>query len=232
MRKPRLLDLFCGAGGCSVGYARAGFEVWGVDLHPQPNYPFDFMRADAIRYLRLLLDDDMAAGTSLDCIDAIHASPPCQGYSQSRHVVSTRGKVYPQLLEETRRLLERTGKPWVIENVPGAPMGGCELCGTMFGLPVRRHRLFEASFLLMAPAGGCRHSAADVGVYAGKVTRLGTRATAYTASSGRTHYRPKTAGLGVGADAMGIDWMTRYELSQAIPPAYTEYVGRQLLAAL
>jgi DNA (cytosine-5)-methyltransferase 1 len=217
--KPRLLDLFCGAGGCAVGYARAGFEVVGVDHVKQPRYPFEFVQGDALEYLA-------AHGPEFD---AIHASPPCQGYSQTRFVVSTKGKDYPQLLGKTRSAMEATGLPWVIENVPGAPMGGVELCGTMFGLGVRRHRLFEASFLLVGPAVGCTHRGSDLGVYAGKVTRLGTKAAAYVASSGRTHYRPQLASRPEGAEAMGIGWMNPAELSQAIPPAYTEFVGRQLI---
>lgn len=217
----RLLDLFCGAGGCSVGYHRAGFtEIVGVDIKPQPRYPFAFVQGDALEYLA-------AHGHEFD---AIHASPPCQGYSQTRFVVSTRGKQYPMLLADTHAALEATGRPWVIENVSGSPLYGAELCGSMFGLAVRRHRIFDASFMLMAPAGRCRHKATDYGVYAGKVTKLGTHGVAYTASSGRTHYRPEMAEKSHAAEAMGIDWMTLKELSQAIPPAYTAFVGTQLLA--
>ena len=220
--RPRLLDLFCGAGGCAVGYHRAGFDVVGVDIAPQPRYPFEFVQADALEYLA-------AHGRKFD---AIHASPPCQGYSQTRFVVSTRGRQYPMLLQDTFDALESTGRPWIIENVSGSPLRGAMLCGTMFGLVVRRHRVFEGSFTLMCPGQVCRHRITDYGVYAGKVTKLGTRAVAYTASTGRTHYRPERAQAGHAAEAMGIDWMNLKELCQAIPPAYTEFVGRQLINAL
>jgi DNA (cytosine-5)-methyltransferase 1 len=217
--RPRLLDLFCGAGGCSVGYHRAGFDVVGVDNRPQPRYPFPFVQADALEHLA-------AHGREYD---AVHASPPCQGYSQARFVVSTRGREYPMLLKDTFDALERNARPWMIENVGGSPLYGIQLCGTMFGLAVRRHRVFEAPFMLLAPADECRHRVTDYGVYAGKVTKLGTKMVAYTASTGRTHYRPEQAQAEHAAEAMGIDWMTLKELCQAIPPAYTEYVGRQLL---
>lgn len=220
--RPRLLDLFCGAGGCSVGYHRAGFDVVGVDVKPQPRYPFAFVQGDALDYLR-------EHGREFD---AIHASPPCQGYSQARFVVSTKGKEYPMLLDDTHALLTAVGRPWIIENVIGSPLTGATLCGTMFGLDVRRHRVFEGSFMLMAPGESCRHRVTDYGVYAGKVTKLGTRAVAYTASTGRTHYRPELAQAAHAAEAMGIDWMTLKELSQAIPPAYTAFLGAQLLAAV
>lgn len=222
MGRPRLLDLFCGAGGCAAGYHRAGFDVVGVDHLPQPRYPFEFVQADALEYLA-------AHGGEFE---AVHASPPCQGYSQTRFVVSTRGRAYPMLLQDTFDALERTGRPWVIENVSGSPLRGIRLCGTMFGLAVRRHRVFEASFMLMEPANKCRHQVTDYGVYAGKVTRLGTRGVAYTASSGRTHYRPEQAQAGHASEAMGIGWMNLKELCQAIPPAFTEFIGRQLLRVL
>ena len=241
MTRPRLLDLFCGAGGCAVGYHRAGFDVLGIDINPQPNYPFEFHKAGALEFLKCLREADeigdrlgalnATGGLCLSDFAAIHASPPCQGYSQTKYVISTKGKQYPDLLGQTRRALGAVGLPWVIENVPGAPMSGGVLCGTMFGLKVRRHRLFETSFPLSVPTSGCHHGS-DFGVYAGKVTRIGTRAASYVASSGRTHYRPQTASINDGREAMGIDWMDRHELSQAIPPAYTEFVGRQLIEQL
>jgi DNA (cytosine-5)-methyltransferase 1 len=219
--RPRLLDLFCGAGGCAVGYHRAGFEVVGADIAPQPRYPFEFHQADALEFLA-------AHGRELD---AIHASPPCQAFSQARFTPGSQGKEYPRLLDDTLSLLAEIGRPWVVENVEGSPLSGVVLCGTMFGLRVRRHRVFAASFWTLAP-GPCRHRASDLGVYAGKVTRLGTRAAAYVASTGRTHYRPRLASLADGREAMGIDWMTRDELAQAIPPAYTEWVGGRLMASI
>lgn len=243
-RKPRLLDLFCGAGGCSMGYSRAGFDVVGVDIAAQPNYPFEFVRADALAFLRNLAeseailggigyaaeDGEGASGTlglALSDFEVVHASPPCQCYSRCKRIGNAR-EGHQDMLDATRELLVQTGKPWVIENVPGAPLDGVLLCGTMFGLAVRRHRLFECSGMLLAPGQGCRHTRDDLGVYAGKVTRLGSRAAAYLDSQGRTHYRPQLASLADGQAAMGIQWMDRHELVQAIPPAYTEWIGRQL----
>ena len=142
--KPRLLDLFCGAGGCSVGYYRAGFEVVGVDIVPQPNYPFEFYQADALGF-------DFDPGW----FHAVHASPPCQAYSSLRGFTTTE---YPQLIEYVRELLIQTGLPYVIENVVGAPLiNPIRLCGSSFGLKVWRHRLFETSFQipLLPP---CSHS--------------------------------------------------------------------------
>jgi hypothetical protein len=131
----RLLDLFSGAGGAAVGYARAGFEVVGVDIEPQPNYPFEFHQADALEFCREHGHE----------FDAIHASPPCQAYTPLRAV---HGKDYPDMLAATREALEATGLPWVIENVPGAPINsGIFLCGTMFDLRVYRHRWFETPFM-------------------------------------------------------------------------------------
>jgi len=223
MARPRLLDLFCGAGGCAVGYHRAGFDVVGVDVEPQPRYPFAWFQQDALEALRNIGQD----------FDAIHASPPCQRYSKARHCPGSVGREYADLLPTTLMALEACGKPWVVENVPGAPLPwSIELCGTQFGLRLRRHRLFCASFFLFSPAEPCRHQDGDLTVFGQCVQVTGSRGVAYVASSGRTHYRPIRMPLEVGGVAMGIDWMTRRELSQAIPPAYTEWVGRQLLAAL
>jgi DNA (cytosine-5)-methyltransferase 1 len=238
--RPRLLDLFCGAGGCAVGYHRAGFNVTGVDLAPQPRYPFDFFRAGALEFLRCLVEADSndpdalnaTGGLCLSDFAAVHASPPCQAYSKARFTPGAAGKNYPSFLARTRRSLEGCGLPWVIENVEGSPLRGILLCGSMFGLPLRRHRIFEASFLLLAPPRPCRHSEGDLGVYGGKITRLGTRAAPYLASSGRTHYRPELATRAEGQRAMGIDWMSSDELSEAMPPAYTQWVGRQLRLVL
>ncbi len=210
--RPTLLDLFSGEGGCSVGYHRAGFEVTGVDNRPMPAYPHPdrFVQADALEY----------AAEHGHRFDAVAASPPCQRYSWSSAKHRNAGKEYPDLLGPTRAVLESLGKPWVIENVTGAPVdGGIVLCGKMFGLRVYRHRHFEASFLLMQPPHP-KHTARCAGV--GCVPKDGE----YITVAG--HYgRQATA-----AAAMGIGWMTRAGLSQAIPPAYTEYVGRQLLAVV
>src|SRR5713226_9004155 len=142
MNKPRLLDLFCGAGGAAAGYARAGFEVVGVDIRPQPRYPFAFHQADALT-------------CSLDGFDAYHASPPCQLYSRTHRL--WKSSVHPDLVDPLRQRLRATGKPYMLENVPGAPLpGSIVLCGTMFGLGVLRHRLFESNVLLFLP-GPCAH---------------------------------------------------------------------------
>src|SRR3990167_3259097 len=132
---PRLLDLFCGAGGSAVGYSRAGFDdIVGVDNRPMPRYPFTFVQADALEYVA-------EHGREFD---AIHASPPCQGYSVMRNLPWLKAKEYPLLIEPTRELLEAFGKPWIIENVMGAKLRAGWLCGTMFDLPIFGHRYFES----------------------------------------------------------------------------------------
>ena len=207
---PKLLDLFCGAGGCSMGYHRAGFEVVGVDINPQPRYPFEFVQADAMEF-------------PLDGFDWIHASPPCQGYSISRNNGCHRDA--PLLIDEIRDRLEQSGIGYVIENVPGAPLRfPFELCGASFGLGIgefdlARHRGFECSTLLLAPP--CQHRRGQtIGVYGN-----GTNSW-HRAKFGRCITDAEKR------EAMGIDWMNRKELNQAIPPAYTDWIGRQLLTQL
>lgn len=219
-RRFKAVDLFCKAGGATKGLQRAGFYVIGVDIEPQPNYCGDeFIQADALTF-------------PLDGFDFVWASPPCQGYGQTRFVVTCAGREYPKLIADTRARLEASGAPWIIENVPGAPMSHpVMLCGTALGLRVRRHRLFDSNTFLFSP-GACRHTPDELGVYAGKVTRLGSRAAPYTASTGRTHYRPQTGTRAEGRAAMGIDWMGMGELCEAIPPAYSEFLGRQVIAYL
>lgn len=211
----RLLDLFCGAGGAAMGYHRAGFdEIVGVDLWPQPRYPFEFIQGDAL--------GSIERGIHLGDFDAIHASPPCQHYSRTRAIL--RGKNlqprYEPLIEETRAVLMWSGLPWVIENVPGAPLiNPITLSGPMFGLSVIRRRLFETSFLLLAP---------DVPDPDGGTNshRGYSRGAKYITVGGHNYNTAE------GKRAMDIDWMTRRELNEAIPPAYTEYIGRQLLQQL
>jgi len=222
MMKPRLLDLFCGAGGAAVGYHRAGFDVVGVDTNPQPNYPFEFHRGDAIATLEAFATYQTVA-YPLGHFQAIHASPPCQDYSRAmRHLSGD----YPRLIDPVRDLMEAAGLPWVIENVPGAPIPtqstldgrhGVELCGSMFGLRVYRHRLFETSFPLAAPRS-CDHT-----VLAMNPHNQAGRDRIYE-EFGRQDPDP------IWNAEMGVPWMTRYEGREAIPPAYTEYIGTQLLA--
>lgn len=209
MNRPRLLDLFCCAGGAARGYHDAGFDVVGVDIKPQPNYPFPFIQHDAttldMRFVR--------------SFDAIHASPPCQSYSPlgalSPH------KSYPDLLAPTRALLTASGLPWVIENVMTAPLikeRSIVLCGGMFGLRTYRHRRFETSFPMVAPEHP-KHVA---------LTATKQRKTRW--AEGWHVSITGDVGTYVGPEAMGIDWMTGNELCEAIPPAYTRWIGEQLLA--
>ena len=213
----RLLDLFCGAGGSAVGYYRAGFtEIVGVDLALMPRYPFGFVQGDALEFLRSVKPGEY---------DLIHCSPPCQAYSVCRHTTCS-DRVYPDLVGPTRDLLLQTGTPWVIENVVGAPLKDpVALCGVMFGLKVFRHRLFETSeFILQLPHP--HHRSRRIGFDGfccvaghgdgGKRTRVDR------------YHRRKDA----WQSAMGITWMTKPELTQAIPPAFTEWLGTQMISTL
>lgn len=230
VRRPRLLDLFCCAGGAGMGYSRAGFDVVGVDVNPQPRYPFEFVQSDV-----LSLDPHWVAG-----FDAIHASPPCQAHTAMKTMHNA--KDHLDLVPETRELLNASGLPWIMENVVGAPMESpILLCGTMFGLGVedaelKRHRLFETSFSVpLVPQ--CQHGArATIGIYGGHV-RNRQRTIGIYGKGARDSRRKSDRGVpdftaDQGRAAMGIDWMTLTELSQAIPPAYTEWLGGQLLAHL
>lgn len=213
-RKPRLLDLFCGAGGAAMGYHRAGFEVVGVDIKPQPHYPFEFHRADAMTF-------------PLGGFDAIHASPPCQAYTVANNI---HGREHPDLLPATRERLLASGAPWVIENVPGSPMlHAIVLCGLTFGLNVKRHRFFESSELILAPP--CNGHEGDWVLVFGHTVLERSKSIGKTAKGG-PRFRRKHLGTEVGRKAMGIDWMSRDELSEAIPPSYTEFIGAQLLRTI
>jgi DNA (cytosine-5)-methyltransferase 1 len=205
--KPRLLDLFCGAGGCSVGYHRAGFDVVGVDIAPMPRYPFPFVQADALEYVEQHGHE----------FDVIHASPPCQAYSVTANMPWV-GE-YPKLIDPVRELLIATRKPYIIENVPGAPLNGITLCGTMFGLKLFRHRLFETSFFML----GIPHAK-----HAEQVGRNGFVCMAGHGDSGRGRIPADHRSVSAWKRAAGIDWMTRDEMAEAIPPAYTEYIGNYL----
>ncbi len=206
MDKPLLLDLFCGAGGAAMGYSRAGFDVVGVDHKPQPRFPFEFVLADAMTF-------------PLDGFDAIHASPPCQRYSWR----TFNKEQHPDLIPPLRVKLQ--GHPvWVIENVPGAPLREpLQLCGSSFGLRVRRHRLFESSVgLTFAPP--CSHGWQDDDPIFDRYDHHHWYKSGIVAVFGSGGWK----GNAHWASAMDIDWMKPCEIVEAIPPAYTEYIGRQL----
>ncbi len=224
--KPRLLDLFCGAGGAAMGYHRAGFEVVGVDIKPQPHYPFEFHQADAMTF-------------PLDGYDVIHASPPCQAYTVANNIHQ---REHPDLLPGTRERLIASGKPWVIENVPGAPMyqgppsllqphrWGVLVCGRALGLNVKRHRLFESNRPLIGTDCPRGHPGDWLLVFGHTVLERGT--VIGKAKGGGNRIKRKHTTTARGREAMGIDWMNGDELSESIPPAYTEFIGRQILSSL
>ena len=192
-----------------MGYHRAGFDVVGVDIKPQPRYPFEFIQADAMTF-------------PLDGFDAIHASPPCQRYSVATVFHPGRQAEHPDLVDATRQRLIGAGVPWAIENVPLAPLrNALMLCGTMFpGLKVYRHRLFETDPPIYFPPYHNPHMF--------RPTEVGRRVAAHGWMTVAGHFSSvKAAGV-----AMGIDWMTRDELAQSIPPAFTEYIGKELMGAL
>lgn len=214
MARPVLLDLFCRAGGASVGYYQAGFDVVGVDIEPQPRYPFKFIQADALQYLT------ECGG----CYAAVHASPPCQGYSVCATMPQCR-KDYPMLIEPTRAALIKSGRPFVIENVVGSPLKNTiMLCGLMFGLKVFRHRLFESNLFLMSPAH-VPHKGKVIG-------KGGYVCVAGHGDSGRGRVPADHRTKAAWSAAMEIDWMQMHELSQALPPAYCRFIGLQLREAL
>jgi len=225
MIRPKLLDLFCGAGGASMGYHQAGFEVEGIDNKPQPHYPFSFLQVDALEAMgRLLRGEGLTFSNGetiyLADIDAYHASPPCQGYSATANLPWLKDKEYPLLILPTRLILQETGKPYVIENVKRARWG-CKqlstrkisehgmdaglLCGCMFNLPYYLERLFETNFLWWQPPHQ-RHNSKTAGRMFGGRLRL--------AQEAKLKLMP---------------WMDRSEAREAIPPAYTEYIGKYLL---
>lgn len=236
--KPKLLDLFSGAGGCAAGYAEAGFDVYGIDISPQPNYPYPHQTADAIASLWRLIDgeevgfasanSDAPHALDLKEFDAIHASPPCQSYLNLGAVNRAQGRAYDHasLIGATREALIASGKPYVIENVQDAgkePINPVRVCGTYFNLPLRRHRLFESNTSIAGTE--CRHDRFTEPKYwtgwrpRGE-KRLSTVVQIYGNAGGREHWPA----------AMGIDWMTPREMCEAVPPAYMEHIGRQLIA--
>ena len=197
---PPLLDLYCGAGGAAMGYYRAGFtDIIGVDIEPQKRYPFEFVQADALEYLE---ENGHRFGF-------IHASPPCQKFSNVLLFHFGYRDKKPDLLTPTKEALESLGGPYAIENVPGAPLPeSVMLCGSMFGLAVQRHRYFECSPRIWFSPATCQHNGSAVPVYG--------------------HF----ANVPGAQRAMGIDWMGQADLAQAIPPAYTEWIGRQMIKLL
>lgn len=214
--RPKLLDLFCCAGGAAMGYHQAGFDVVGVDHKPQRKYPFAFIQADVLSLDRRFLR----------WFDAIHASPPCQKHTNISNV-SGKQHTHVDRIPETRAMLEDSELPWVMENVPGAPLiNPFMLCGTMFGLgtsdgaELRRHRHFETNWWNgLTPQ--CRHTKPTI-----TVTGQVAQQNVVTNKVRRVFPAPEAR------RAMGIDWMAMPELSQAIPPAYTDFIGKQLLAHL
>jgi DNA (cytosine-5)-methyltransferase 1 len=209
--KPRLLDLFCGAGGAAMGYSRAGFEVVGVDIKPQPHYPFRFIQMDALRYLA-------HAEAIQRSFDAIHASPPCQRWSAS--TPETEREKYPDLITPLRPLLKATELSYVIENVPRSPLRSPFLiCGSSLGLKVRRHRDFETNWLLMVPPCAHGQQGVPVGVYG------------EGSSKGQKRGRKADNEAEVLA-VMEMPWADRAGATQAVPPRYTELIGHQLLQHL
>jgi len=202
-----LLDLFCGAGGAAMGYHQAGFNIVGVDNKPQPRFPFAFIQADAIEF----------CAQYGHLFHAIHASPPCQSFSTLTSLTST--KKHLNLISPMRDALKQTKVPYVIENVTTAPLlNPIILCGTSFGLETIRHRLFESNILLCAPPK-CKHD--NLTLY-----------SILTKSCRRAGDLRGPSSHAVGKRVMQIDWMTQHELGEAIPPAYTKYIGKQLMTYL
>lgn len=241
MSRPLLLDLFCCAGGASKGYHDAGFDVVGVDIEPQKHYPYEFIQADALNMLDTLLmggttndariDHKVGWGYRLASFDAFAASPPCQGYSVTKSV-NPQASSYPLLIPKVRELLNLTGKPYAIENVEGAKrdmINPLTLCGSQFGLVrermghqvyLRRHRLFETNFMV-PEAGPHKHEGRAMPVFGNGVG--GKKWPAYLKGPGTNEFV---------RELMGIDWTTREELGQALPPAYTEYIGIYMQRAI
>ena len=210
----KVLDLFSGAGCAGEGYRRAGFEIVGVDILPQPNNPHTTFNADALEFVAEFGQD----------FDLIHASPPCQEFTILRNAYPDRKPKWPDMIEDTRKALIENGKPWVIENVPGAPLrDAVRLCGTSFGIRVRRHRLFESSFPIAEVS--CDHARFTDRIFPGSTNRPNGRTVC---NIGEYRVPLETQKL-----HMDVDWsLTLGELSLGIPPAYTKYVGEQFMEHL
>jgi DNA (cytosine-5)-methyltransferase 1 len=207
----KLLDLYCKAGGASKGYQLAGFEVVGVDIKKQKRYPYEFIQADCLELMK-----DM---NFLRSFDVITASPPCQTHSITQHLRNAQGKSTDKvdLIPQTREALIASGKPYVIENVPGAPLiNPIQMCGSYFGLKVRRHRRFESNLPIVGSPCDHKNQGKPVGVYGSMRDEIPKGG--HTAKS-----------IEEAREAMGIDWMIWGELVEAIPPIYTREIGMQLL---
>lgn len=214
MTRPRLLDLFSGAGGAAKGYHDAGFDVVGVDHEPQPRYPFEHHVADATDF-------------PLDGFDAVHASPPCQDHTSLAFTRDGEAHGTGWMLDHTIDRLKASGLPYVVENVPGAQMPGAfTLCARSFGIRrLRRHRLFLTNVAVLVPPCAC-DGTQPIGVY-GDLSKNDR-----PVANSKDGYVRMRAGVQTARDLLGCQWMDAKELSQAIPPAYTEHLGRQLLDAL
>lgn len=228
----RLLDLYCSAGGAGMGYSQAGFEVVGVDIKPQPRYPFEFHQCDAIEFLKLHGSE----------FNSIHASPPCQAHSaMTKGRWQDRIPDHPELIAPTREILILLGKPFTIENVPGSPLiNPVLLCGTMFGLQtthgsqLRRHRYFETNWPVGLTPSCAHNKSSTIGVYGGGQhpdRRKIPNTDGVWGHAGGSSKRDGLLQFGTQdrRDAMGIQWMVGKELSEAIPPAYTKFLGERLM---
>lgn len=220
----RLLDLYCKAGGASKGYSDAGFDVVGIDIKKQKRYPYEFIKADC---LEILQDLDY-----LRTFDVIAASPPCQTHSRTKHLRDAQGGTTTKLdlIPQTRAALIESGVPYVIENVPGAPLiNPVQFCGSSFGLKVRRHRLFESSIEIKGSVCKHKEQGKPIGVYGA----MNDTAQGLDKATGKYVIGGSTAkSVEEARNAMGIDWMIWGELVEAIPPAYTYAIGKQLLEVL
>ena len=205
----KLLDLFCGGGGASMGYSRAGFEVTGIDLKHGKRYPFNYIKGDVRDYLHA----EFLAG-----FDVIAASPPCQTHSSTKHLRNAQGRSTQKidLIPEVRQALIASGKKYIIENVPNAPLlNPVQICGSAFGLKVRRHRLFESNIKLVGTKCHHKQQGKPIGIYGSMRDEI--------PNGGHTAKTMPEAN-----EAMGIDWLLWGELKEAIPPAYTHFIGQQL----
>ncbi len=205
-RQLRLLDLFCGAGGSSMGFYLAGFEVAGIDINLQPRYPFRFFQEDALEFIAKYGKD----------FDLICASPPCQQYTKASKQWRKNGRKYPDLIVKTRQALRKVGKPYIIENVPNSPLiNPIYLNGSKFGLLVHRPRYFECSFSINQP---------DIPLTK-QLIKMGRPIKDGDIIQPVGHF----SGVAYAQKEMDIDWMGQKELSQAIPPSYTKWLGEQFI---